>query len=459
MNLGGFMKKLLFLFILIFNRFSFAELEDYILDKKEEKNEIKVSQEIRVSTLDPIKLSDIYSKRAFRYIYETLFEIDILGNVTPKLAKEYKYLDDNELYIKLKNNVKFQDGTILTSEDVKKSLTRVKEKGALKEFYNFIDSIDIINDLEFIIKLKQKTPYTFEVLSHTMSSIVKEKSGKIIGTGPYSVELLRKDDIILSSIDSPQKKVIIDRVFSAQDRLLSLFNNNSDVIYDVTEFDIERGINLEIINKKDITIQESENIITSALVFGEKRELPFRKLIENILHIEPQYFLPPEIYNEDFSSTDIPLTDKKIKNSLATLDSKEKTIELIILNTEEDRELAKNIKLKLANYGINVKILPYQVDAFYHKIKSKNFDIAIQHLVFNKKYPRISLGKVILYDIYDKKLYEELYHLGSSIETENSLEKREEVFIQILDKLSERLPYIPLEHHSVYILLNKDIEE
>ena len=86
------MKRLFFIFILLFSQLSFAELEDYIFEKKEEKNKIRISQELRVTTLDPIKLTDIYSKRAFRFIYDTLFEIDIDGKITPKLAQEYYYI-------------------------------------------------------------------------------------------------------------------------------------------------------------------------------------------------------------------------------------------------------------------------------------------------------------------------------------------------------------------------------
>lgn len=263
------MKRLFFIFILLFSQLSFAELEDYIFEKKEEKNKIRISQELRVTTLDPIKLTDIYSKRAFRFIYDTLFEIDIDGKITPKLAQEYYYITKKLLYIKLKDGIKFQDGTSLTSEDVKNSLLRVKTQGALKEFYKNIEEIEIINNREFIIKFSQEDKYIFETLSHTMSSIIKEKAGKIIGTGLCQVEALQKDSVTLSNIEFPYKKIIIDRIFSIQDRLLSLFNNNSDVIYDITNFDIKNGKNLKIIDEKNIDIKKSENIVTTALVFNK----------------------------------------------------------------------------------------------------------------------------------------------------------------------------------------------
>lgn len=38
-----------------------------------------------------------------------------------------------------------------------------------------------------------------------MSSIIKEKAGKIIGTGLYQVEALQKDSVTLSNIEFPYK--------------------------------------------------------------------------------------------------------------------------------------------------------------------------------------------------------------------------------------------------------------
>lgn len=451
------MKRLFFIFILLFSQLSFAELEDYILEKKEEKNRIRISQELRVTTLDPIKLTDIYSKRAFRFIYDTLFEIDIDGKITPKLAQEYHYITKKQLYIKLKDGIKFQDGTSLTSEDVKNSLLRVKKQGALKEFYKNIEEIEIINNREFIIKFSQEDKYIFETLSHTMSSIIKEKAGKIIGTGSYQVEALQKDSVTLSNIEFPYKKIIIDRIFSIQDRLLSLFNNNSDVIYDITNFDIKNGKNLKIIDEKNIDIKKSENIVTSALVFNKNRDLKFKKILNNILNTE-ESLLPPEIYGKNLENID-KVKNFNINKELNNLNDKEKIVELMILNTEEDRKLAENIKNRLKKYGIIVKTLPYQVDAYYYKIKSKNFDIALQHLVFNKKYPRISLGKVILYDIYDDNLYKEINYFENRFEKEENLEKREKIFMEGVNEISKKLPYIPLEHHSLYILINRALEE
>lgn len=450
------MKKIIVLLFIFFNILSLGSVEDYTLHSKLQKDSIKILQELRVTTLDPITLNDIYSKRAFKYIYETLFKIDENGVITPYLAEKYRYLDNKKLYIKLKVEKKFSDGTLLTTNHVKTSLLRVKEKGALKEFYKNIEQIEILNKQELIIHLKDEDRLLLNLLSHSMSSIIKEKNGKILGTGDYIVEVFEKDDLILKNITNPKKKIIIERVFSPKDRILSLFNDNSDIVYDISSYDIEKERKLQLIDLNKTSIKKSENIVTSALIFNEKRELKFKKSIEALLHQEALYILPSEIYGENISKLE--KNSNSMKKYLTSLNSKEKKIDLMILNTEEDRKYAQEIKEDLKKAGLNINILPYQVDAFYYKLKEKDFDVALQHIVFNKIYPEISLGKVILYDIYDKSLYEELISYANKIENEKDIDKKREDFFEMIDEISKKLPYIPLKHEPLYILSNKDID-
>lgn len=452
------MKRGVIFLILLFRSLVFASLDDYTLDDKIERDRMRILQELRVTTLDPIKLSDIYSKRAFRYIYDTLFEIDEEGKVQPRLVKEYRYLDSKNLYIKLKDKIKFQDDSPLTSKDVKLSLLRVKEKGALKEFYKNIKDIKTINNLELIIELENEERFIFEILAHSMSSIVKEKDGKLLGTGEYIVDTFHKDDLILKKNKNFDEKIVIERVFSTKERMLALFNENADIVYDINDFDIARGKNLEIIDENKIEIKKSENIVTSALVFGEKRDLKFRKNIEGLLHEEAIYILPSEIYGKNFKTLEEKKDIKSIKKYISSFEKNQRRVEIMILNTEEDRALAKDIEMDLRKGGIDVKIVPYQVDAFYYKLKTKDFDVALQHLVFNKKFPNISLGKIILYDIYDKSLYDDFGLVEERLEIEEDSEKRRELYIEAINEISEKLPYIPIKHQPLYILSKKDIK-
>lgn len=452
------MKRKLIFLILLIRGIAFAVLDDYTLKNKVEHNNIRALQELRVTTLDPIKLNDIYSKRAFRYIYETLFEIDDDEVINKKLVSDYRYINSKNLYIKLRDNIKFQDGSLLTAKDVKYSLMRMKKKGALKEFYSNIQDIEVLNSSELIVRLNTEEKYLFKLLSHGMSSIIKEKDGKLFGTGEYQVKSFDKDQIVLSD-NNKEKTFTIERVFSTKERLLALFNENTDIVYDITDYNIIKGKRLEIINEDKIEIKVSDNIVTLALIFGKERELKFKKVIQSSIKDKTENILPLEIYGEKFKVQESNLSEIEIKSYIDFLKKENRKIELMILNTEEDRALAKKIESDLKNNGIEIKITPYQVDAFYYKLKNKDYDIALQHLVFNKKFPQISLGKVMLYDIYDRNLYNSFSLIKAQLGIDKGLEKNNSTFIRDINNIFNKIPYIPIKHQALYILHNKEIGE
>lgn len=452
------MKRKLIFLILLIRGIAFAVLDDYTLKNKVEHNNIRALQELRVTTLDPIKLNDIYSKRAFIYIYETLFEIDDDGVIHKKLVSDYRYINSKNLYIKLRDNIKFQDGSLLTAKDVKYSLMRMKKKGALKEFYSNIQDIEVLNSSELIIRLNTEEKCLFKLLSHSMSSIIKEKDGKLFGTGEYQVKSFDKDQIVLSD-NNKEKTFTIERVFSTKERLLALFNENADIVYDITDYNIIKGKRLEIINEDKIEIKASDNIVTLALIFGKERELKFKKVIQSSIKDKTENILSPEIYGENFKVQEFNLSKDEMKLYVDSLKKENRKIELMILNTEEDRALAKKIESDLKNNGIEIKITPYQVDAFYYKLKNKDYDIALQHLVFNKKFPQISLGKVMLYDIYDINLYNSFSLIKAQLGIDKGLEKNNSTFIRDINNIFNKIPYIPIKHQALYILHNKEIGE
>ena len=147
-----------YLLMLIFNFsliFSFSsttnEVENIFADEFGYQN-IKISeipetlnilQGLRVSTIDPAMIKDNYSKRAIPLLYDTLFVFDENKVIKPNLVKDYKWLNEKELFIELKNDIKFHDKSMLTAKDVKDSLKYLKEYGTLKNFYSEITDIKV----------------------------------------------------------------------------------------------------------------------------------------------------------------------------------------------------------------------------------------------------------------------------------------------------------------------------
>ena len=92
-------------------------------------------------------------------LYDTLYGFDIKGNLVPRLATNLKVSDDTrEFTYTLRPNVKFHNGTVLTSRDVKASLEHVldpQSKSTRRPYFApVIESIETPDDLTVTFKLK-----------------------------------------------------------------------------------------------------------------------------------------------------------------------------------------------------------------------------------------------------------------------------------------------------------------
>ncbi|MBX0316485.1 ABC transporter substrate-binding protein [Planococcus glaciei] len=150
-------------------------------------------------TLDPHRSSLAVSVRAFRTIYDSLVVQDENNEIQPWLATEWEVSEDGKSYtFKLREDVKFHDGTPFNAEAVKYSFDRIlnPETQALNSVALLApyESAEVID--EFTVKLNLSTPSAsfLSNLSQAMLGIVSptaaEKDGEQfgknpVGTGPF----------------------------------------------------------------------------------------------------------------------------------------------------------------------------------------------------------------------------------------------------------------------------------
>lgn len=150
-------------------------------------------------TLDPHRSSLAVSVRAFRTIYDSLVVQDENNEIQPWLATEWEVSEDDKSYtFKLREDVKFHDGTPFNAEAVKYSFDRILnlETQALNSVALLApyESAEVID--EFTVKLNLSTPSAsfLSNLSQAMLGIVSptaaEKDGEQfgknpVGTGPF----------------------------------------------------------------------------------------------------------------------------------------------------------------------------------------------------------------------------------------------------------------------------------
>src|SRR5258708_10872841 len=70
------------------------------------------------ATLDPHLQWDADSYGVYRNIFDNLMTRDSSGRIVPQIATAWRYLDDTHAEFDIRTDVKFQDCTPLTAEDV-----------------------------------------------------------------------------------------------------------------------------------------------------------------------------------------------------------------------------------------------------------------------------------------------------------------------------------------------------
>lgn len=158
--------------------------------------------------------NSIFTEAIHVNMYNYLFKRSDSGEIEPELVETYENVDETTWKFTLREGVKFHNGDELTAEDVKFTLERVANDESLREYFHYsqIESVEVVNDYEFIIKTYEPEPILLNRLSRIGSGILPkdyiETNGwdhfykEPVGTGPFKfVEWQRDSHIIYETFD------------------------------------------------------------------------------------------------------------------------------------------------------------------------------------------------------------------------------------------------------------------
>jgi peptide/nickel transport system substrate-binding protein len=200
------------------------------------------------ATLDPHLQWDTDSYGVYRNIFDNLLTRDAMGKIVPQIATAWRFVDDIHIEFDIRPDVKFQDGTPLSSEDVVFSVTRIT-KPTLKSPQ--LSQFDQIADAQALgptkVRLTMKKPYPVLLAQLVKLSIVPkayvERVGdqvfnlKPLGSGPYKLRGWQKGiQVVLDANESywrgkpPFKTVIFRAVPDVSTRVADLKTGRADLI-------------------------------------------------------------------------------------------------------------------------------------------------------------------------------------------------------------------------------------
>ncbi len=132
----------------------------------------------------------------FYPVYETLVGLDQEAKLMPVLAKSWNFPDDKTIVFKLREGVKFHDGTPFDAEVVKFNLERVNTaESFLKDLEN-IESVEVIDPLTVQINLSVMDSSILNVMTDRAGMMLSPTALKEygedyhsnpVGTGPFKV--------------------------------------------------------------------------------------------------------------------------------------------------------------------------------------------------------------------------------------------------------------------------------
>lgn len=252
----------------------------------EYKDTLIWAQGADVTSLDPHQGKETPAVQVTDQIFDTLTVVNTAtGEVDPLIAESWDQTSDTSYTFKIRQGIKFHDGSDLTAEDVKFSLDRAIASAAVSYIVDFIDTVTVVDD--YTVDITTKEPYAPAIrnLSVPFSAIVPkalveadEEAFKTspVGSGPYKfVEWKQGDSVTLTANEdyfegAPATPNLIMKVIpEAAQRTIALETGEVDLAYDILPNDLNK-----IADNPDLTLYDAPSL-TCFYVSMNMNKAPF----------------------------------------------------------------------------------------------------------------------------------------------------------------------------------------
>ena len=378
--------------------------------KKVTKDTIAIAYEAEPSNLSTTENNEIGASYVCRFIYSGLFKPTADG-VVPDLCTEYHTEKDADgvesiWVFKLREGVKFSDGTDLTAQDVVDTLTFAHDQTVVKSLTGFYTKVEAEGD--YTVKL-----YTDGVYATVPQSLADKScfilpselianghdfSNDPIGSGPYKLVKWNKGENIVLTINEnyydkdnfPQIQNIDWKIMAeGTSRTLALEAGDVDLVISVASLDIPR---LEADDRFNVSITNG-SMFTYVLLNATKEpfnDLNFRKFLAAAFNREDAISIALDGYATPINScininirgsTDENATTydpAKAQEYLKAWGGDPSKVDFEILVTNDvRRRIAESLQNTLKEYGINCRVSNTESATLSSLARSGEYEAAV----------------------------------------------------------------------------------
>lgn len=218
------------------------------------KDEIVFAPKLSFDTMDVQNCVSTSTKSVYIWVYNTLVEKDTGTNtLVPSLAESWEQVSDTVWEFKLRQRVKFHNGSDFTAKDVKFTYERGKTQGASKPRLDSMESVEVVDDYTVRITLNQPdmdfiykiTDPNLVILSQEAFDTMSEEEANQIGTGAYRYEEWKHGEYVSVTAnpdywggEPKTRRIVVRTIPEEAARLIALQTGEVDMIQSPASTDL-----------------------------------------------------------------------------------------------------------------------------------------------------------------------------------------------------------------------------
>lgn len=358
-----------------------------------------------VTSMDPHQGKETPAVQVTCNIFDTLLLVDPSGNPIPCLAESWENIDDVTWQFKLREDVKFHDGSAMTAEDVKYSLDRAIATPAVAYIVDFI--AEVVVDDPYTVTVITKAPYApiLANLAVPFAGIVPkalveaDKDAFLlhpVGTGAYKFVEWKQGDYVKLEANpdyfrgAPKTQYLQMKVVpEASQRTIALETGEADFAYDVPSIDVKRveaDDNLALLTAPPLSVWYVSMNMNKEPFNNEKVRQAIRYAInEEDLLMAVRYgmgeiassLIPPAAFGYSEKSQAYPFDLEKAKALMAEAGYPDGFKCNLWVNENQERvEACSIIQNQLKQIGIDVEISVMEFGTYIEQTSAGLHDLA-----------------------------------------------------------------------------------